>query len=31
MPYEALPDLAGMSLLDIAKAVGERKLPPIEN
>jgi hypothetical protein len=31
MPYEAPPDLAGMSLLDIAKAVDERILPPIEN
>ena len=31
MPYEAPPDLAGMSLLDIARAVGERKLPPIES
>jgi hypothetical protein len=31
MPYEPPPDLAAMSLLDIAKAVGERKLPPIEN
>ena len=31
MPYEPPPDLAGMSLLDIAKAVEQRKLPPIEN
>jgi uncharacterized protein len=29
MPYEAPPDL--MSLLDIAQAVSERKLPPIEH
>ena len=31
MPYEAPPDLAGMSLLDIAHAVAERKLPPVES
>ena len=31
MPYEAPPDLAAMSLLDIAQAVNERKLPPIEH
>ena len=31
MPYEAPPDLAGMSLLDIATAVAERKLPPVES
>lgn len=30
MPYEALPDLASMSLLDIAEAVAGRKLPPID-
>src|SRR5262245_17986811 len=30
VPYEALPDLAGMSLVDIAKAVEDRKLPPID-
>ena len=30
MPYEVPPSLAGMSLLAIAQAVGERKLPPIE-
>ena len=30
MPYEAPPDLAGMSLLDIANAVSDPKLPPIE-
>lgn len=29
MPYEAPPDLAAMSLLEIAEAVEERKLPPI--
>jgi hypothetical protein len=31
MPYEAPPDLAGMSLLDIAQAVAARKLPPVES
>ena len=30
MPYEALPDLSSMSLLDIARAVEKRKLPPVE-
>ncbi|HEU4652070.1 MAG TPA: DUF1285 domain-containing protein [Croceibacterium sp.] len=30
MPYEVPPSLAGMSLLDIAKAVEDRKLPPID-
>ena len=30
MPYEAPPDLRTMSLLDIAKAVEARKLPPVE-
>lgn len=30
VPYEAPPDLGGMSLLDIAKAVADRKLPPID-
>jgi len=30
MPFEAPPDLAGMSLLDIARAVSERKLPPVD-
>ena len=30
MPYEAPPNLAGLTLLDIAQAVSERKLPPIE-
>ena len=30
MPYEAPPDLRAMSLLDIARAVEERKLPPVE-
>jgi hypothetical protein len=31
MPYEAPPELAGLSLADIARAVSERKLPPIES
>src|SRR6478736_936921 len=31
MPFDAPPDLAGMSLLDIARAVEERKLPPVEH
>lgn len=31
MPYEAPPALAGMSLPDIAKAVEDRKIPPIED
>lgn len=30
MPYDAPPDLAAMSLLDIARAASVRKLPPIE-
>lgn len=30
MPYEAPPDLRAMSLLDIARAVEQRKLPPVE-
>ena len=30
MPYEAPPNLAGMSLFAIAQAVSERKLPPVE-
>jgi hypothetical protein len=30
MPYQAPPDLRAMSLLDIAKAVEQRKLPPID-
>ncbi len=30
MPYEAPPQLAEMSLFDIAKALEERRLPPIE-
>ncbi|HEY6814881.1 MAG TPA: DUF1285 domain-containing protein [Croceibacterium sp.] len=30
MPYEAPPDLRTMSLLDIAQAVADRKLPPLE-
>ena len=31
MPYDAPPDLAVMSLLDIANAVGMRKLPPLKS
>jgi hypothetical protein len=31
MPYEAPPDLRSMSLLDIARAVEERRLPPVES
>ncbi|TIX51813.1 DUF1285 domain-containing protein [Alteraurantiacibacter aquimixticola] len=30
MPYEAPPQLADMSLADIARALEERRLPPIE-
>ncbi len=30
MPYEAPPQLAEMSLFDIARALEERRLPPIE-
>src|SRR5690349_8429169 len=30
MPYDAPPDLRTMSLLDVARAVEERKLPPVE-
>ena len=30
MPYDAPPQLAEMSLFDIAKALEERRLPPIE-
>ena len=30
MPFEAPPDLAGLSLLEIAEAIKERKLPPLE-
>ena len=30
MPYEAPPDLRSLSLVDIARLVAERKLPPIE-
>ena len=29
MPYDVPPDLAGMSLADIAQAVAARKLPPV--
>ena len=31
MPYEVPPDLGSMSLSDIARAVDERKLPPLES
>lgn len=31
MPYAPPPDLASMSLLDIARAVEERRLPPVDN
>jgi len=31
VPYDAPPDLAAMSLLDIAEAVRTRKLPPIDH
>jgi hypothetical protein len=31
MPYDVPPDLAAMSLLDLARAVEERRLPPIEH
>lgn len=30
MPYEAPPDLAGLSLAQIAEAVAQRKLPPLD-
>lgn len=30
MPYDPLPDLAGMSLFEIAEAVKARRLPPVE-
>jgi hypothetical protein len=30
MPYDPLPDLAGLSLAEIAAAVAARKLPPVE-
>jgi len=30
MPYDPLPDLAGMSLAEIAEAVAARRLPPVE-
>jgi uncharacterized protein len=30
MPYEAPPDLAGLSLLQIADAVAARRLPPVD-
>ena len=31
MPYEPPPELAGLSLAQIAEAVAERRLPPVEN
>lgn len=30
MPYEPPPDLAALSLAEIAQAVGERRLPPLD-
>ena len=30
MPYEIPPDLAGLSLAQIAEAVAERRLPPVD-
>lgn len=30
MPYDAPPDLAAMSLLEVARAVQERRLPPVD-
>ena len=30
MPYDPLPDLAAMSLAEIAGAVAARRLPPVE-
>lgn len=30
MPYDVPPDLAALSLLDLARAVEQRRLPPIE-
>ena len=30
VPYEPPPDLAGLSLADIARALEERRLPPVE-
>jgi len=30
MPMEALPDFATMSLTDVAKALAEKRLPPVE-
>lgn len=30
MPYDPPPDLAGLSLAEIARAVEERRLPPVE-
>ncbi|MFN6934637.1 MAG: DUF1285 domain-containing protein [Tsuneonella sp.] len=31
MPYEPPPEIAGMSLAEIAAAVAERRLPPVED
>jgi uncharacterized protein len=31
MPMDALPDFATMSLTDVAKALAEKRLPPVEN
>ena len=31
MPYEPVPDLSSLSLLDVAAAVEARKLPPLED
>jgi uncharacterized protein len=31
MPMDALPDFATMSLTDVARALAEKRLPPVEN
>jgi uncharacterized protein len=31
MPMDALPDFATMSLTDVAKALAEKRMPPVEN
>lgn len=31
MPYEPPPEIAGLSLAELAQAVADRKLPPVEN
>jgi len=31
MPYDPLPDLAGLSLAEIAEAIASRRLPPVTN